>query len=445
MSISSIQLTVKRYELADFVIENESNDNKFDSSLLQNPENTQKTLPNILFYKTHKTGSTTIKNVLFRLALKHNRTIVWPVRDGDAGFAWPNYFTPQNVKNKLHTGQIVLHHQRFHPSVFDMFPGNFTNAAKTRKENLFQFTIIREPFSMFKSSFNYMGAELNLGGCMRKAKTVKNYLDNFEKFSAGYTKPSHCFCNSATAFDLGYNAFETDPEIIRNMVQELDERLDLVLILDKYWESLIILKFELNLEYQDVIAFHQNRALERKVADLEKPEFGLLGFDKKNQTEFARLKNLARQHFKPDTAIYDFFSAKFEQKLAKFDQTYGKTRMAYEISILKNLTQFYEQEICQIREILPQGTHGEFLKNQNIPKNMIPYKPPGVPVTTILVGENVTQITQPKYYDDCINLVMPGARACKYIENLQKEYGLIEYKNRRKRENFESYPWSNYL
>ena len=55
----------------------ESEDEKFEKflrSYVPEPENTQLNLPNIIFYKTHKTGSSSIQNIMYRLALRYQRS-----------------------------------------------------------------------------------------------------------------------------------------------------------------------------------------------------------------------------------------------------------------------------------------------------------------------------------------------------------------------------------
>lgn len=45
---------------------------------------------NIIFYKTHKTGSSSIQNIIYRLALKHNLPIIWDKSTGNTDLRYPS-------------------------------------------------------------------------------------------------------------------------------------------------------------------------------------------------------------------------------------------------------------------------------------------------------------------------------------------------------------------
>ena len=47
--------------------------------------------PNIIFHKTHKTGSSSIQNIMYRLGLKHRMPILWG-KHGGTGIGYPASF-----------------------------------------------------------------------------------------------------------------------------------------------------------------------------------------------------------------------------------------------------------------------------------------------------------------------------------------------------------------
>ena len=74
---------------------------------------------NVVFLKTHKTGSSTITNLLNRFADIHDLRILLP-RDGLFRFLWPSRFTWKSVdkaywfpKYYNHTANLLVNHARY--------------------------------------------------------------------------------------------------------------------------------------------------------------------------------------------------------------------------------------------------------------------------------------------------------------------------------------------
>ena len=93
--------------------------------------------PNIIFHKTHKTGSSSIQNIMYRLGLKHRMPILWG-KHGGTGIGYPASFNTRMVINKEKTARISTNHMRNSDELLKMFD---------ERRGMFQFTILRHPYS----------------------------------------------------------------------------------------------------------------------------------------------------------------------------------------------------------------------------------------------------------------------------------------------------------
>ena len=141
------------------------------------------------------------------------------------------------------------------------------------------------------------------------------------------------------AFDLGFNQkFFDTPRIISNFIDAIDSMFHLVLITEKFDESLILLKHLLCWSNEDVITFQHNMRAE---------EYSQPPLSSKGRKILKKL-NLA------DQMIYDHFATKFDKILHSF----GKERMNQEVNDLKNLTAALYKEcveaVVPMHEVLPK-------------------------------------------------------------------------------------------
>ena len=334
------------------------------------------------------------------MAIKYDYPVAWPKARMASSLGYPGRYNVKFLKPKLGTSKILTHHIAYNDEILKIFPEDFDEVdtsefvikkilqnsgsenshpknlpnQKTRKK-LYQFTIIREPFGLMKSTFNYIYPEGQLGLCLRTAKTLKNYLNNYHN-TTWSNLGSPIFCKNSIAYDLGFSASLSEEKDLENMIKDLDERMDLVLILEKYYESLILLKEDLGLEFDDIVAFYQNRALMRdQLIDISKEEVPIF-------------REKARNAIKADTLIYDHFLNILNKKIENF----GVERMEKEVAYLKQLSKEREEE-CGIYELKPDSSNGGFSSSMrreyDIPRVLIPYHPHDVSVTTLMIKGDV--------------------------------------------------------
>merc|ERR1719233_2565671 len=109
----------------------------------------------LIFAKTHKTGSTTLQNIVFRFGEKNKLIFVLP-KIKSHRFSLKSHFTIQMAElfsqNENVVFDIFAAHSRWNlAQVKILIPEGYT------------FTILRDPVDTFESYFSYMGVDRKLG------------------------------------------------------------------------------------------------------------------------------------------------------------------------------------------------------------------------------------------------------------------------------------------
>lgn len=144
-----------------------------------------------------------------------------------------------------HEYNILTHHSRLNYSAMKSLMPNDT---------LF-ITIVRDPIHLFESMFHYY-------------KLTKFWNTTFDVFSnEDYKIPikvlSERFIGkigiNQMTFDLGLDQNDiSDPDLVINHIQKLDNLFDLVMVAERMEESLILLKHLLCWEMDDIVVFKVN-------------------------------------------------------------------------------------------------------------------------------------------------------------------------------------------
>lgn len=211
---------------------------------------------NILFLKTHKTGSSTITNILNRFGESRGLNFVLP-KIGQNRLDWPWYFQMDSFHPMNNTVPNVLcNHARYNRKVMEALMPNDTLYV----------TILRDPVAQFESSFSYMTLDKILG--------MENSTDPLEKF---FINPQSVLVNYVLTQDLRINSdrlklirngmfydlgleskdFE-NKAAIRKAITQLDGEFDLIMMKEYFDESLVLLKRLACLELDDLVYFNQN-------------------------------------------------------------------------------------------------------------------------------------------------------------------------------------------
>lgn len=175
------------------------------------------------------------------------------------------------------------------------------------------FSILRDPVELFISLWDYVQFPVYYGGhlsleeyIMKKDKSKGRYRDRAKVANLG---------RNQMLFDFGLDKKDFDDEDkVWDKIKSIEDQFDLVLIAEKFDESMVLLKDLLCWDYRDVTYFKLNA---------KKPEAKSVISDE------ARAK--LKQWLKSDYLLYNHFLAKFEKKVASF----GVKKMKQEVKVLQ--------------------------------------------------------------------------------------------------------------
>ena len=208
---------------------------------------------NIVFLKTHKTGGSTITNILNRFGESNQLTFILP-KLGENRLDWPWFFRrdsfyPLNGS----TPNILNNHARYNRDVIQEVMPNDT----------VYITILRNPIAQFESSFSYMTLDKILG-MQNSTDPLEEFFRNPEQVLVNYVLTQDLRINSdrlklirnGMFYDLGLESKDfNNQKKIRTSIEQLDSQFDLVMITEYFEESLILLKRLLCWEIDDVVFF----------------------------------------------------------------------------------------------------------------------------------------------------------------------------------------------
>ena len=100
----------------------------------------------ILFVKTHKTGSSTLQNILFRYSEKYDQDFVFS-RTEHHFLGYPKKFVADFVHPSAVNNRIIAQHLRYSKELEDFFDRG--------EEKTVKFTILRNPCGFLPSAYNY--------------------------------------------------------------------------------------------------------------------------------------------------------------------------------------------------------------------------------------------------------------------------------------------------
>ncbi|XP_078342182.1 galactosylceramide sulfotransferase-like [Oculina patagonica] len=243
----------------------------------------------VLFLKTHKTGSTTIANIFFRygdsrdlsFVLGQDTLIGWP-RRFQVSFALP-FDGPQP--------NFLCSHTRYNQKPMNyLFP----------KTNSKYVTILRNPVDQFESIFNYMGLGDIYGFGRDPRRSLQEFLATGIEFEDVFEKEATRLVRNPMLFDLGLGfKFHQNATAVKEYIAFLDKEFDLIMITDYFDESVVLLKRLLCWELDDVLYFKSNERQDKERAvDLSE-----------------EVKENIKRWNAADQLLFDFFNQTFWYKI----------------------------------------------------------------------------------------------------------------------------------
>ncbi|XP_053378473.1 galactose-3-O-sulfotransferase 2-like [Mercenaria mercenaria] len=197
----------------------------------------------VAFLKVHKAGSTTVQNLLFRFGMRHSLNILLP-KSG-------NYLNRASQKIPLKAGEhydIFACHTVYQKQWFDsLLPTDSVYIG-----------IVRDPMVRMISSAYYYRDVFGVGYLKRVPHAnfiheLVNYPDKYDRAFFSHTRNS-----MGKDFGFQHDIEPTNKSQIRKYLDQLNSQFLLVLIMEKFDESLVMLKRLLNWSLLDIIYWKMN-------------------------------------------------------------------------------------------------------------------------------------------------------------------------------------------
>ena len=264
----------------------------------------------MVFLKTHKCATSTLQNMLFRYAHQNDLNVVLPLTGNYLGKEIA--FDPSMIANTPWERAGLAYdvyglHGIWNPAAVHAVMDRQAEGGKPRSRG-FYFSILRDPVELFSSLWDYM----NLG---------KHYNMSLETYAlsdkTGRLRDrrfmEHVGRNQML-FDFGLHPYYFDNTAkVGEKIKQIEEDFDLVLISDRFEESVVLLKNALCWTYKDVSYLKLNARKEGKKSALSD-----------------KARKALEEWLKSDYKLYSHFSKKFEKEVARM----GASKMATERQIL---------------------------------------------------------------------------------------------------------------
>lgn len=255
----------------------------------------------LVFLKTHKTGGSSVVNLLHRFGEGRGLRFALPHR---YQFGYPEMFRAERVKGYKAGGppfDIICHHMRF----------NASEVRRVMPADSFYFSIARDPATAAESAFSYYRAAVP---AFRRAPSRSAFLLSPSLYYRPDVRGNH-YARNLMWFDFGLpDVSPSNATAVAAAIGALERVFALVLLAEHFDESLVLLRHALCWPRDAVVAFAHNGRPEGSVRPLSRWE-----------TERLREWNAL------DWALYAHFNRSFWTKVAEF----GPRRMREEVERLR--------------------------------------------------------------------------------------------------------------
>uniref|UniRef100_A0A8C7ZBH8 Galactose-3-O-sulfotransferase 1a n=1 Tax=Oryzias sinensis TaxID=183150 RepID=A0A8C7ZBH8_9TELE len=319
----------------------------------------------IMFLKTHKTASSTFINILFRFGEKHRLKFAFP--DSRNDFFYPNLFERKQVKD-YRPGMcfnMICNHMRFNtPELAKLLPADTT-----------YITILRDPAELFESSFHYFGRLVPFTWKIQGEDKLTEFLLDPQSYFDAESYNSH-YLKNLLFFDFGQdNTLDPGDPQVDEGIRSISDRFHLVMLVEYFEESLLLLKDALCWEMDDLLFFKLNVRKGSTVSKLT-----------------AELRAKALEWNAIDWKLYQHFNQTFWKKV----DAYGRQRMANDVAELKKRNK-------RMASICIEGGHaveaGSILET-----DMQPWQPIG---SNSIMGYNLKKNVDKAHLKLCRKMLMP--------------------------------------
>ncbi|CAL8377936.1 unnamed protein product [Gadus morhua 'NCC'] len=344
----------------------------------------------VAFLKTHKTASSTMQNLLFRFAERHNLTVALPIQSCGHQFCYPRTFTSHFVHPHTLPPSIVTNHMRF----------SRAELRRLMPEDTVYITILREPGLMFESLFSYYNQI-----CQSFKRVPNCSLEAFLEEPLRYYRPKEkdaMYARNTLTFDLGGDKDRSAEDVgySRAFVAEVEQAFALVMIAEHFDESLVLLRHLLSWDLEDVLYLKLNmRTLSSK------------------RSLSPDLSAKIREWNALDARLYDHFNASLWRQIAAM----GPACVAREVRLLRK----HQDQLVRncFGRRMPLMRSASQIKN----KDLRPWQPNAkVDIVGYDLPANLSQVTSSQAQENCLKLIMPEVQ---YTQLLLHSQSLLYRRN----------------
>ncbi|XP_039265646.1 galactose-3-O-sulfotransferase 2-like [Styela clava] len=323
---------------------------------------------NLMFLKTHKTGSSTLQNILVRFAYDNDRFVGLPT-GGDILFG---YYSGTPFKKsmmmpvpKSRNVNMLLHHMVF----------NKKEIASVLPSDTVYLTILRDPATQFESVFHYLRKDVPAFSRASGENGLTDYVRNPTQYFKGRGDGRFWwFGKNGMFFDLGFDNLSENDTYINEAIDEIEKTFDIVLISEFFDISLLLLRDLLCWDMKDIIYLSMNARNQSTVEHVT-----------------ADVKDLIYKWNKADWALYNHYNKTFWRQV----ENYGKHRLENDLTELNRLK----------KEIANFCVEDNLQNNRNIRDNTYKmFNPDGIEVTQYILKKQAknSQICQGLIYPELV-------------------------------------------
>ncbi|XP_062979090.1 galactosylceramide sulfotransferase-like [Elgaria multicarinata webbii] len=333
---------------------------------------------NVVFLKTHKTGSSTVQNILFRASEQHNLIVAFPLYSYQ--FAYPERFSRAFVEDlppgAAHHNLLCSHMRLDLGAVQALMP----------PQSIF-LTILRHPVQTFESVFHYYR---NMVPAFQPLANHSRPLLAFLEASAQYYNAqdvSNGLARNPMAFDLGLDASQEEAssnQWLREL-ERLNQTFHLVMIAEHFDESLLLARELLGLDMEELVYVRLNV----------------------RQKEGEPLSKVMVQKIQAwnwfDVQLYKYFQSVFWHKVER----YGYMRMKRELDTFRGL----------LRETVARCLARDSVRPEDMADDLRPWQPGSATILGYSLKQNLTYAQ----YGTCFRMVLPELQYHAYL--YYRQYG----------------------
>ncbi|XP_076439190.1 uncharacterized protein LOC143278055 [Babylonia areolata] len=277
--------------------------------------NTNEEIRHVFFLKVHKAASTTVMNVLYRFAVSRHLNVMLPRRGSSLSQTSPRWT------------QAVMPLPR-HAAHFDILCNHLVFSEPPIRHSLGKHArfigIVREPFQQFLSAFHYY-RNVHRTGYLKRIPgkdPVASYLQNPGKYEPKDMAKS--FTHNRMSFDFGMNPIRmSDKRYINTYITYLERTFDLVMIKERFDESMLLMKRLLGWRLEDVLYVKNN----------------VFTTPYLNFTYSSYQKHVHRMFNAADYRLYENFKALFQSKVDNEGELFKKEVAAF-VSLREQVEDF---------------------------------------------------------------------------------------------------------